>query len=46
MRFNEKIRGIISKKEILKIKKGKDKKQENVPKMKKKITKKYVQSVD
>lgn len=40
MSFNKKIRGIISKKEILKIKKGKDKKQENVPKTKKKITKK------
>lgn len=40
MKFNEKIRGIISKKEILKMKKDKNKKQPNVPKIQKSVTKK------
>lgn len=40
MKFNEKIRGIISKKEILKMKKDKNKKQLNVPKIQKSVTKK------
>lgn len=39
MRFNKKVRGIVSKKEILKIKKEKDKKEENISKIQKLISK-------
>lgn len=40
MKLNEKIRGIISKKEILKMKKNKEKKEQDISKMQKSITKK------
>ena len=40
MRFNEKIRGIISKKEIIKMKREKGKKQEDIYKMQKNVVKK------
>lgn len=40
MKFNEKIRGIVSKREILKMKKNKDKKEEDIPKVQKSIARK------
>lgn len=40
MKFNEKIRGIISKREILKMKKDKNKKRQNIPKIQKNVAKK------
>lgn len=40
MKFNNKIRGIVSKREIIKIKRDKDKKQQNIPRIQKSVAKK------